>query len=176
MKYFLFFVSAFFVLYFSFSIVHAAPAPVPQTGQTTSYAAGDDGQLETGVTWPVPRFTDNVNGTVTDNLTGLIWLKNAKCFGTKIWTDALAAANSLASGSCGLTDGSKASDWHLPTIRELRGLGNVSLISQGYYPGSYWSSSTCASNTGYAWVYNGNVHCYDKAGGNYYVFPVRSGQ
>ena len=58
------------------------PSPVPKTGQTTSYATGDDGELEKGVAWPNPRFTDNNNGTVTDNLTGLIWLKHANCFGS----------------------------------------------------------------------------------------------
>ena len=52
-------------------------ALVPQTGQTDYYAAGDDGALQKGVPWPTPRFTDNGNGTVTDNLTHLIWLKNA---------------------------------------------------------------------------------------------------
>ena len=30
---------------------------------------------------PSPRFTDNNDGTVTDNLTGLVWLKNANLFG-----------------------------------------------------------------------------------------------
>ena len=58
-------------------------APVPKTGQTTIYAAGDDGALQKGVAWPTPRFTDNDNGTVTDNLTGLIWMKNANAFGAK---------------------------------------------------------------------------------------------
>ena len=37
----------------------AWPARVPKTGQTTSYAAGDDGALQKGVAWPSPRFTDN---------------------------------------------------------------------------------------------------------------------
>jgi hypothetical protein len=59
--------------------VSAAPAPVPRTGQTTSYAASDDGALQRGVVLPTPRFTDNSNGMITDNLTGLIWLKNANC-------------------------------------------------------------------------------------------------
>ena len=54
---------------------------VPKTGQTTIYAAGDDGDLQKGIALPSPRFTDNGNGTVTDNLTGLIWLKNANCIG-----------------------------------------------------------------------------------------------
>ena len=63
------------------SQVRSPPAPVPKTGQTVSYATGDDGDLQKGVAWPDPRFTDNSDGTVTDNLTGLIWLKNANCFG-----------------------------------------------------------------------------------------------
>ena len=29
------------------------------------------------------------DGTVLDNLTGLIWLKNADCFGVQTWTNAL---------------------------------------------------------------------------------------
>ena len=65
------------------------PAPVPKTGQTISYEPGDDGYYQKGVAWPNPRFTDNGDGTVTDNLTGLIWLKNANCFGTRTWATAL---------------------------------------------------------------------------------------
>ena len=56
-------------------------AGVPKTGQTTSFDANnpkrDDGALQRGVPSPNPRFTDNSNGTIMDNLTGLIWLKNA---------------------------------------------------------------------------------------------------
>jgi len=59
------------------------PAPMLKTGQTTSYATGDDGDLQRGIPWPNPRFTDNEDGTVTDNLTGLIWLKDANCFGIR---------------------------------------------------------------------------------------------
>jgi hypothetical protein len=57
-------------------------APVPKTGQTTSYADYDDGYYEKGVSWPNPRFTKS-NGTVTGNLTGLIWLEDANCFGNE---------------------------------------------------------------------------------------------
>lgn len=104
------------------------PAPVPKTGQTNSDNAGDDGSLQKGVSWPTPRFTDNGDGTVTDDLTGLIWLKNANCFGNTCWWYAISDCASLASGSCGLTDGSVAGDWHLPNIKEL-----LSLIHYGFY-------------------------------------------
>jgi hypothetical protein len=100
--------------------------PVTKTGQTTSYAAGDDGDLEKGVAWPDPRFTDHGDGTVTDNLTGLIWLKNANCFGRRTWNQALSECNNLANGSCGLTDGSSAGDWRLPNVRELQSLVDYS--------------------------------------------------
>ena len=104
------------------------PAPVGKSGQKKCYDAdgdeidcsgtGQDGEYQKGITWPNPRFADNGNGTVTDNLTGLVWLKNANCASffsgdstgqnARDWTDALTAANSLATGYCGLTDGSAA--------------------------------------------------------------------
>lgn len=104
-------------------------APVPQTGITTSYGVDDDGALQMGVPWPIPRFTDNADGTVTDNLTKLIWLKDAGCAVEKNWENALNFCNTLANGNCGLSDGSQAGDWRLPNIRELH-----SLIHYGFGP------------------------------------------
>ena len=124
-----------------------------KTGQTTSYATGDDGDLKKGTAWPqAERFHDNGNGTVTDKITGLIWLQNAHCFGSN-WATALASANSLADGSCGLTDGSATGNWRLPNINELTSLtrfdlyGSVSVsdASTNHFTGvqsGYWSSST----------------------------------
>jgi hypothetical protein len=65
------------------------------------------------VAWPSPRFTAQTV-TVTDNLTGLMWTKNANLAGTKNWSDALTYCNSLDHG--GYTD------WRLPNIRELHSL------------------------------------------------------
>ena len=68
---------------------------LPQTGQTKCYNAsrteiacsgtGQDGELQTGVDWPDPRFA--VSGDcVTDNLTGLMWAKNGNLpNGIKTW-------------------------------------------------------------------------------------------
>jgi hypothetical protein len=64
------------------------------------------------------RFVDCANGTVTDTMTGLIWLKRADCFPESNWKAALSAAATLKSGDCGLTDGSSAGDWRLPTKQE----------------------------------------------------------
>jgi hypothetical protein len=112
--------------------IHVAnPTSLPRTGLTTSYYTGDDGDWQTGVEWPNPRFTDNLNGTITDNLTGLIWLKNANCssfFAPTTWTAALAACNGLSAGYCGLTDGSSAGDWRLPNRNELNSLVDVRYV------------------------------------------------
>lgn len=165
----------------------AGTVQLPVTVQTSSYGTNDDGALKKGVTWPSPRFTDNINGTVTDNLTGLIWLKNANCFGVQ-WTAALKDIGSLANGQCGLTDGSTAGQWRLPNVRELESLVNVGqsntaawLNVQGFssvQSGHYWSSTTYAPSNGDAWYVNmsdGHVYWGNKAV-SYYVWPVRSGK
>jgi len=172
-------------------------APVPKTGQTTFYATGDDGDLEKGVAWPIPRFTDNGNGTVTDNLTGLIWLKNANCTdtvgsivkstGKLAWTNALTWSNNLASGDCGLSDSSSAGEWRLPNMRELYSLIDFSQYNpplpndrpfENVESDYYWSSTTDEHEPAKAWyVYlvKGDV-LYDPKTYDYYVWPVRGGQ
>jgi hypothetical protein len=104
--------------------ITGGPAPVPKTGQTTSYATGDDGALEMGVAWPNPRFTINGNGTVTDKLTGLIWLRRFDCFPNS-WSQALLNCNNLNTGECGLTDGSYPGDWRLPNRKEWLSLTHL---------------------------------------------------
>jgi hypothetical protein len=160
------------------------PAETWRTGQILSYGARDDGGLRRGVNWPAPRFTDNGNGTVSDNLTGLIWLKNANRFGEKRWADALNDCNTLASDGGSLTDGSVAGDWRLPNRKELFSLidycCSIPPLPEGHpftsvQSSFYWSSSTRASYADLAWgVYmeTAVVSGSDKSNG-YYVWPVR---
>jgi len=118
-------VKLFFLLLFvlwSFSEVQAQLALTWQTGQTGSYKTGDDGDLQRGIECPVPRFEVNGNGTVTDHLTGLIWLENASRFRGRTWSQALIDCNNLESGSNGLSDGSVSGDWRLPNRKELMSL------------------------------------------------------
>jgi hypothetical protein len=177
----------------------AADAPVPRTGagDLAGYTEDlrEDGTTRRGVAWPNPRFTDNANGTVTDNLTGLIWLTNANAGGAKTWDAARTYCASLAHGTAGLSDDSTAGQWRLPSVRELR-----SLISLQYsvpalpnaagtdkwtagnpfssvQSNDYWSSTSSAGNTGNAWIVNfgdGDVYAYAKTGTGY-VWPVRGG-
>src|SRR5262245_32705793 len=167
-------------------------APVPRTGQTSAFAPGDDGDLEKGVRWPNRRFTDNGNGTVTDNLTGLIWPKDLDCVGantTHNWANALAAANTLAHGNveCGITDGSVAGDWRLPNRNELLslldlGTSNPALPASHRFinfndKSAYWSSTTNAIDADQAWFVefgNANVGSALKSG-LVFVTAVRGG-
>ena len=162
------------------------PAPISKSGQGASASPGDNGDLETGVAWPNSRFTDNPNGTVTDKLTGLIWLMDANCFGTKTWNDALSDSNGLSSGLCGLTDGSHAGEWRLPHIKELQSLldfSNANPALPSGYPFTnvqsdvYWSSTTFAAGSLNAW-YLFMDDCYLGRGNKSYfsfVWPVRGG-
>jgi len=121
------------------------------TGQQTSYVAGDDGAVQKGVAWSSARFMDNKDGSVTDTVTGLAWLKDATCLPAGTWAAAIAEANGLASGACGLTDGSKAGDWRLPNLNELESLVDVSAAHPAMTAGNpfahmtggiYWSSTS----------------------------------
>lgn len=162
---------------------------LPQTGQTTSYISGDDGDLKIGVAWPSPRFADNANGTLTDKLTGLIWAKNAGNPGTVSCTggpgnwqgalDYVACLNTHA--YLGFND------WRLPNIVEMQSLFNDDalnsitwLTGQGFsgVQTYYWSSTTYAGSVDTAWTVilwsAPQVTLFDpKTATTYYTWPVR---
>lgn len=179
-----------------FGVQGALYAPLRKTGQLATHAAGDDGTYQMGVAWPNPRFVDNGDGTITDRLTGLIWLQNANCYGRVIWSSAITAANSLADGACGLTDGSSAADWRLPNGEEMHSLVDYRFVAPaisdtagtGHWSAGdpfnnvqsdgYWASSTMAGSADYAWCVpmgDGTLRGYTKAT-TYYVWPVRGGE
>ena len=120
------------------------PAPVPKTWQWISYSPSDDGDLEHGAMWPNPRFTDNGDETITDNLTGLMWLKDANCIaswypgfdndtipgdGAVTWENALDFVAGINDGSYSNCNGNAPyNDWRLPNVKKL-----LSLIHYGFY-------------------------------------------
>ena len=137
-------------------------APVAKTGQVDYYVQYlDDGALQRGVEEPNPRFTVNGDLTVTDNLTGLIWFQDMQCWGQDTWANCINNCNGLASGTCGLDDGSSAGHWALPNLRQLQSLfdyGNSSPALPTGHPfdvrldGIYWTSTTCDFATGDAFA------------------------
>ncbi|MEI6208008.1 MAG: DUF1566 domain-containing protein [Desulfuromonadales bacterium] len=188
----------------AFSVVASAATAasqvvLPQSGQTTCWdssgaatacaGTGQDGDKLAGTALPATRFTDNGNGTVTDTLTGLIWLKNANCYSYVTWTKALSNVSKLSSGACGLTDGSKAGEWRLPNRKELQSLlnrqqtdNNTWLITSGFLAvqaGTYWTSTTSAESNTYSWSVDfmeASVVLGHKITTSCYVWPVRGGQ
>ncbi|MEK8021319.1 MAG: DUF1566 domain-containing protein [Candidatus Parabeggiatoa sp.] len=176
----------------------STPSPSPQSKPSPPVA-----------TTPIPpkqtahssyRYTDNGDGTVTDNRSGLIWLKNANCFGWQNWKTAMQSAANLAHGQCGLGDGSRAGMWRLPTIEEWKammdekyaklftqpGLSNAAGTGpwkegdafSGVQSNYYWSSSPDVAGTNYAWrvsLANGDVsNDYKSDTGD--VWPLRGGE
>ena len=146
-----------------------------RTGQSTCYdqegdiisheGTGQDGDYQAGKVWPAPRFQDNGDGTITDLLTDLMWLKNASCLGWLSWQAAMNAASELNSKSrdqehCSGVD-VFFEDWSLPTIQELETLVNSEEKDpynylnfygfQGVQADSYWSSTT-GPNPYSAWL------------------------
>ncbi|MBF0591920.1 MAG: DUF1566 domain-containing protein [Nitrospirae bacterium] len=144
------------------STAYAGTVSLPQTGQVTIYATGDDGDLKKGVAWPYPRFTDNGDQTITDTLTGLVWTKDAgtptvsSCTGGRIaWPAALDYVKCL--NTAGYL---KHTDWRLPNINELESLVNSQREDQSIWLNlqgvvnmqsyNYWSSTTYAYDTSLA--------------------------
>lgn len=110
-----------------------------RTGQTTSYGAGSDGDLQKGV---AQGYVDNGDGTITDSKTGLMWEKKSDdgsihdkddvytlgstippytLDGTAV-TTFLAALNA-GGGFAGHTD------WRLPNLTELESIRNLGTVS-----------------------------------------------
>jgi hypothetical protein len=198
------------------SLVHAGPpSPPPRTGQTGCWDGaggsiacantGQDGDLRKGVAWPNPRFTDNWDNTVTDNLTGLMWRKNANAGGNctedlggysnlyycVTWNEALASAK-----ACNNAAYAGYTDWRIPTVNELR-----SLISDQYanpaLPNTagtgqwsegnpfnkvrserYWTSTGLEAKPEWVWRVEfayGQTDSYYKSN-TLFVWPVRGGQ
>ena len=168
--------------YFMTGIAWADKVNLPKTGQITCYATGDDGDSQTGLVWPRPRFTDHGDGTITDNLTGLMWLKDGSCFDFMSWQsviDTIADFNNDASTYNCADYTATYSDWRLPNINELVSLlksvaGDHEtyltwLNEQGFTnvrPG-YYSSTTNAHKTTTAWMVQlyGIMHSFSKAHG-----------
>ena len=165
-------------------------AALMKTGQTYSRYSGDDATYQKGVAPSGSRYTDNGDGTVTDNLTGLMWVKDPGQIGgpwgysgypyQMSWYDAIYNCENL--------DYAGYSDWRLPNIRELQSLVDYGRYGPAidYYTfpnvqtSGYWSSTLYEGYDYYAWLvyfYDGSMNnCPRDYYYNNYVRPVRGGQ
>jgi hypothetical protein len=148
---------------------------LPDTGQTGSYT--DTFGEDSDYTINPPSYTDNGDGTVTDNNTGLMWQQEDDN-NEYTWDDAVGYCEDLSLAS--------HSDWRLPDYYELADIvnyGNYGPAIDGlYFPNTnssdYWSSTTAVSSPSNVWFVdfdNGDVGDGNKSNGND-VRCVRGGQ
>ncbi len=179
------------------------PAALWETGQVDCYdnagapvscsGTGQDGEYQAGVAWPAPRFTDHGNGTVSDELTGLMWTANANAPGPaacnpggyKTWEggfDYVKCLNTRAYLGY--------SDWRIPNIKEIRSLVDYSQSNPALPVGhpftnvqleyGYRSSTTATYSPGlenYSWgldISDGTI-VFAWKGNGVYIWPVRGG-
>ncbi|MCF7848372.1 MAG: sulfatase-like hydrolase/transferase [Kiritimatiellales bacterium] len=91
-------------------IASAVTYPIVDTGQTTAYGghAGQDAHYSANT----PSYMDNGDGTITDQISGLMWTKDP---GEKMtYAEAVRNASKCRTGDY--------KDWRLPTIKELYSL------------------------------------------------------
>jgi Protein of unknown function (DUF1566) len=118
----------------SFSITIEEPViRLPKTGQVTIFKDGDDGDISAGAAWPIERFVNNLDGTVTDLLTGRMWQ------GTPPYSTYSTAGYSwdravdFYVNNCSLGG---YTDWHLPNVNEL-----MSMVHAGESSPAAWLNS-----------------------------------
>lgn len=147
----------------------------PATGQTTIYRTGDDGDVQAGATLD---YTDNGDGTITDNNTRLQWAKKSSdgsihdVDNTYTWEDAFA----VYVAGLNMANFAGHNDWRLANAKELQSIVNYQnvdpAVSAVFNTGcaanctvticsctaasNYWSSTTSANDPTVAWVVNFN--------------------
>ena len=194
---------------FDVNVTEVITRSIKKTGQTKSYDSSgnevtdssikDDGFYQKGVDHNYTR--DDVNYTVTDNVTGLMWQDDAEAASvTKPW---LTSANyticseETSSDVCYDTSGDTATtycsqittggyaDWRLPTVEELEGIVDYGKVSpaidttfQNTTSDYYWSATTYEAYRHYVWFvgfYDGYVS-YSNKNNSFYVRCVRDEQ
>jgi hypothetical protein len=108
-------------------------------------SAPDD--LDAGASHP-QSYTDNGDGTVTDNVTGLTWQKDVSLSDGGSWAGAAAFCSGLQLGGHG--------GWRLPSVIELISLVDRSSWDGGSTPADFfWASELVAANgTSLGWIVN----------------------
>jgi uncharacterized protein DUF1566 len=179
----------------------------PSTGQTTCWdtggtlvpcaGTGHDGEVQAGA--PL-AYTDNGDGTITDDVTGLTWEKKSDDGSVHDkdtlynWTNAYAVHLAALNGGGGFAG---HTDWRLPNVKELQTIvhyDNVNpSVATAFNTGCvtnctvltcscttsafYWTSTTSSSFPTYAWYVNfasGSVLNDAKTTGRF-VRAVRGG-
>ena len=130
---------------------------------------------------PDPRFIDHGDGTVTDNLTNLMWTKDAQQIVWKFhWDTAVDLCETLIYPEVDGYD-----DWRLPSLEELQSLLDANHNNpplpldhpfQNIAPFVYWTSTSYATiheHVHYVYMTTGYTFYHCKAAYGY-IWPVRN--
>lgn len=111
-------------------------------------AAANSVRCVRGTSWGQNSYVDNGNGTVTDNMSGLVWQQSDDGV-ARNWSEALSYCENLTLAN--------SSEWRLPDIRELESLTTITgsdetlynpALNTTYFPlpqlFDFWSSSTAS--------------------------------
>jgi hypothetical protein len=127
----------------------------PASGQTTAYGAGTDGAVQAG---QALSYTDNGDGTITDNNTGLMWEKKDDSGGIHdkdngyTWstgtndmdgtmvTTFLDTLNDVGGGGANCFAGH--CDWRIPNVKELQSIVNYEVLFPAVAP-AFHQAGTC---------------------------------
>jgi hypothetical protein len=148
-------------------------AVIPCTG------TGQDPDIQPKLNFKEKRFTKSQE-TIHDNATGLMWLQNANIYGKPLAWET--ASKLIAEMNTDKKYG--YNDWRLPNIIELESLVDLSRHSPALpfnhlftdVQDFYWSSTTSAYETNYAWVLyliDGMIGVGYKSLPEFYLWPVR---
>lgn len=190
---------------------------LPKTGQQPGYPTGtpfatyddawyaaptQDATVEIGyprktgswTAYNTARFTANGDGTVTDNATGLMWVKDPSLCGggtyPNTWGAALNTPATMkwagAITNCEALTYATYTDWRMPNINELLSIVNYGradnqssyAIFTNQLQSFYWSSTTRSDTTPNAWgvYFTGGSTANVAKTNDFYVRPVRGGQ
>jgi hypothetical protein len=150
---------------------------------TSTWATLEKKAAGTGSTCDSARLINNIDGTVTDKLTGLQWEKKT-LLGVNVtyaWPASM-IVDLINSGNLG-----GQADWRLPTPAEL-----LTIVSEPYPcttspcidpvfgptgTGNYWSSRQVATDPTLAWFVNFTAGGVDNSGvsGTFFARAVRGG-
>jgi hypothetical protein len=157
--------------------------------------SGQDAEYQAGV---AASYTDNGDGTVSDNVSGLMWEKLADDGSIHDKDTLYTWANAFSSKIAGLNALSFAgyNDWRLPNIKELQSIINFGVANPSTYPqltngcmpgctvltcscnliASYWSSTTVGTGAS-AWVvfFSEGRTIFTLKSGTFSVRAVRGG-
>ena len=137
----------------------------PATGQTTAYGTGSDGDVEAGNTL---SYTDNGDGTITDNVTGLMWEKKDDSGGIHdqdnlyTWCVDVSPDNGACDNGTNSMDGTIVTtflaalnggggfagytDWRIPNYKELTSILDLETVGPAVDP-AFHQSATCTGCT-----------------------------